>query len=320
MKRLAIWNGESLLGTEIKNRLAKRRDLWDELRLIAPSEEDAGTVTEVAGQAAFVLPSTAESFEGVGVLFVCLADRERPKLPIDAAETTVIVMDENRPSSELDAYVYGINSDLVSAGTILASPPPAVVGLCYLLAPLAELGVASVSATVLQSSSSRGQAGVDELLEQARSILAFRGEAPHEIFGHQLAFNVLPSEISSSALAATAAGILGLPAEALGLHTVVGGLFHGLSFHVHLELTAESTVETVQEALGSGHFSELRVDEPFLGPIDAAGSDRLLIGAVESSNSSDRRRYWIRGVMDNLVLGGAINAIGLAEAVLGAEN
>ena len=52
------------------------------------------------------------------------------------------------------------------------------------------------------------------------------------------------------------------------------------------------------------------------GPAAAAGEETLLVGEVRAAGQPGT--FWIWATMDNLVRGGALNALDLAEAMLAA--
>ena len=159
--RLAIWNSESLVGQEIKNSLADRRELWNEIKLLGP-EQDSAMVSEVAGEAALVLPATEDNLSDVDLLFYCAQAGE----PVEALKglpdtATTIVLAGDEPTESMPVVVAGINSDDFAAGgehsATLLSAHPAAVALTHLLAPLAELGLESCVASVVLPGSTRGQ-------------------------------------------------------------------------------------------------------------------------------------------------------------------
>jgi len=171
-------------------------------------------------------------------------------------------------------------------------------------------------ATVVQPVSTAGEPGMDELLEQTRGILAFSGSPKGKIFPGQIAFNVMP-------VAGGAAEVAGLVVAATGadypvdVEVVQGGIFHSMAISLWVELTEGGEAADVRKRLArAGALSTVAAKEAQrLGPVAAANDDRLLVGAVRPAGRPGA--YWIWAAMDNLVRGGALNAIGLAERLLG---
>jgi len=319
MTRLAIWGAESLLGRELKGTLAGRRDLWDDLRLLGP-QSDSSTVSEIGDEATLILPGTEENLSDVDLLFYCTEPGEAVDIPTGLPERArTIVVSGDQPPDEYPALVAGVNSeDAASAGrpVTLSSAHPAVVALAHLLEPLFALGLQSCEASVVLPSSIRGQEGVDELLAQTRSILAFEPRPVSSIFGHQLAFNIVPSSYSGERIARAVHEVLGRDPFRVAVQASVGGVFHSLLVGVHVGLSSSTDKAAVRKALDTSSIIEFSKHPETLSPIDAAGSSSLHLGTIEPSSAPGR--FWLRAVMDNLTTGGALNAIGIAEAVLGA--
>jgi aspartate-semialdehyde dehydrogenase len=191
--------------------------------------------------------------------------------------------------------------------------------LAHLLHPLRRFGLAGATAVVVQPTSFRDEAGLDELFGQARSIVAMQAQAEPAVFGRQLAFNLLPTPVTGPAVADQVRGALGGAEAALPLAVRVlqGAVFHGVSAAVHLRLAGPADPEAVREALGEHPMNRLAEDSELLGPIDAAASDEVLIGGVEAVAAADGGGVWLWGVMDNLTRGGALNAVAILEQVLG---
>jgi len=128
MPRVLLINALSLLGSEIRQALEGRRDLWEEVRLATTDPERVGTLTEVAGAAALV-----ESFDPAGGTpwdLVVVCDEPFP----DAAElrrlgpSTTVLFARTGPGGEgALPIVAGVNTDRARTGLRLWSPPAPVV-------------------------------------------------------------------------------------------------------------------------------------------------------------------------------------------------
>lgn len=317
MTRLAIWNADGLLGREIKDTLAQRRDLWDDLKLLSEASEDA-LVTDIGGEAAFVLPASADNLEDVDLLFYCPSSADQTEIPdiVPRHVSTVVVLEDGLASG-ISPLVAGVPSTGAPTAGSVSSAHPTLIALAHLLSPLLPLGLQGCTASLLVPSSTRGQAGVDQLLDQARSILAFQGQPEDDTFGFQLAFNVVPASLAGERLVEPLREILGAPTVELAIQSSVGGVFHGLTLDLHVRFASAVDESLVREVLSASPVIEFTDHPETLGPIDVAGSPTLLLGSVETSTAPNS--FWLRGVMDNLTLGGALNAIGVAEALLAAK-
>ena len=313
MTCFAIWNPDSLLGREIKESLARRRDLWDDLRLLAPESEDEAVVTNIGDEAAFVLPPTGDSLDDIDVLFACeFEDGSYHRLEGLDEKATTIVIPSNGCVDGIPALVAGVNAGPIAAGSTVASAHPAVVALAHVLSPLDGLGFSGCTATVLLPSSTFDQQGIDELLAQTRAILAFQ-EQPHgELFDHQLAFNIVPGEVAGNVLARSLAEVLEFDPTSVAIQTGLSGVFHGLTISALIHLDPECAAASVRSKLAASDSIEMAAEARPLGPVAAAGKDKILLGAIEPASAPGS--FWLWAVTDNLTAGGALNAIGIAEA------
>jgi len=185
--------------------------------------------------------------------------------------------------------------------------------LAHLLHPLAAFAPREAVATVVQPASLHDDPGIDELFEQTRQIIAMTPRRRSQVFGAQLAFNLLPAadaEDTAAHVAAALGAVLPAPPP-LSLQLLQGGIFHCLAISLHLRFAASPSAPAVRKALAASPFVEPAHDSRHLGPIDAAASDKVLLGAVWK----DERGVWIWAAMDNLTRGGAVNALEIAASV-----
>ena len=211
--------------------------------------------------------------------------------------------------------VAGVNLGDAAPGRVLLSPHPGAVALAHVLHPLRPLGLAQAVATLVQPVSMWEAVALDDLFEQGKRLLSFGQQVPG-VFGHQLAFNLLPLRDGAEHLPALLAALLGEDLD-LAAHVVQGGVFHSLAGSVYLRFETDPGLAALRAALAGQ--AQSRAGSPSRAPgtrSPAAVSDAVLVGRIET----DPRHpggYWLWLVMDNLTRGGALNAIEIAAAVLG---
>jgi aspartate-semialdehyde dehydrogenase len=315
MTVLAILHPADLQGQELKERLEHRSGLWDDLRLLSTDENEVGTLTEIQGAAAMVRRFEEGDLAGVAVAFFCgaMAPNRRilASLP---AETTGIVLSPDADAADGRPLVVGITQPPPALGEVLVSPHPAALHLARLLRPLLPLSAARAAATLLAPASLTGRAGLDELFDQTRSILAFSSERPQAVFGRQLAFNYYPLLPAPVHLTPLVTAILGreLP---LAVQVIQSGVFHGIGASLCVHFEVDPGGEAIRAALGGDPALDLATAEEEPSPVDAANREEILVGSVRAE-AGEAGSYWIWSVMDNLTVGGANNAVDIAEAVL----
>lgn len=315
MSVLALIHPTDLLAVELRESLDRRRDLWRELRLLSTSEEEVGTLVEVRGAAAMVQGLEEDSLEGVDVVFFSgPIEPSRPLLRALPPAAIAVVLSPDAGPEDGQPLIAGVNLEAAEPGRPLLSPHPGAVALAHLLHPLGSFGPRRAVATLLEPVSTCGKAGLDEMLEQTRGILTFRGSPPAEILPAQLAFNVLPSVGAPTAhMAAHLRAVLQGDLE-ISIHVLKAGVFHSYGICLHVELAEDPGVEAVVEALAEHPMNDRSPDPELLGPIDAAARDEVLIGPVVPDPARPGA-YQVWAVMDNLTCGGARNALAILEAV-----
>lgn len=310
MSRFAILNPTTLLGKEVRELLEDRHQLWTDLSLLSTEKDEIGLLTGIGGAATVVVEAKPEEMAGVDVLFACGDPRDdRPFIDALAPGATALLLSPDTEPGLGRPVIAGINADAATGGGVLLSPHPGSILLAYLLQPLAHLGLVGATATVIQPTSVFGTEGLDDLFDQIRGILAMKG-ADSEMFGRQLAFNLLPARAPGSRLTAQVAEILDLPVP-VSVQLLQGGVFHGMSVSLHLELAADAG--EVREALAGATRLEVFEEPDLLGPIDVAAETQVLVGHVTQDRPGS---VWIWAVMDNLTRGGALNAVEIAERLL----
>lgn len=316
MTRLALLHPSDLLGNELREALGRRRELWQELRLLTTDEEEVGNLTDVAGAAAMVTRLEAGDLDRVEAAFFCGGIEEsRPLIAALPPSATAIILSPDASPADGRAVVAGVNHEAARAGEPLVSPHPGAVLLAHLLHPLRDFRPASATATLLQPASVHSRAALDEVFEQTRSILRFDPNPPRRIFPTQVAFNVIPNQASSEHLVPHLRAVLDPAPESLAVQVLQAGVFHDYGASLHVVLGEDPGPEEVRRALAEHDGNDLAVDAELLGMIDAAAREEVLVGAVENA-PGEAGGYWIWAVMDNLTCGGALNALRILEAVL----
>jgi aspartate-semialdehyde dehydrogenase len=320
MTTLAILHPINLLGKELRETLGRGTagPPWQEVRLLSTIEREAGTLTETGGAAAVVQRYEPGSLEGVSVAFFCgpIAANRTPLAELPAG-TTAVVLSPDAALADGHPVVAGINARPRRAAhggsEVLLSPHPAVVLLAHLLHPLAELEPQEAVATLVQPASLHDDPGIEELFEQTRQIIAMTPRRRSQVFGGQVAFNLLPAARADEAaetIATTLAAVLPAPLP-LSVQMVQGGIFHCLAASLHVRCAARPSQQAVRKAIAASPYVELAQDPRHLGPIDAAASDKVLLGSIRK----DEAGCWIWAAMDNLTRGGAVNALEIAVSV-----
>lgn len=254
-----------------------------------------------------------------------------------------IVIDQSsafRSDPSVPLVIPEINGDdLGSHQGIIAGPNCTTAVAIMGVAPLYQaFGVADVVSSSYQAISGRGREGISEFLQVSAQALnqveALRGHVPLALpepvqFPHQSAFNIFPqcedfkegsdTSTEEEKMQAEMRKILhddtiSVHATAVRVPVLVG---HTTSLAISLGRPAK--VEEIRRAIQA--FPGVRVlDEPCTGkyptPLAAAGIDDILVGRIRSIPFRKNGVSLIASG-DNLRKGNALNAIQVAERVLG---
>jgi aspartate-semialdehyde dehydrogenase len=315
----AIIEPMTLLGSELRQASAAHQDVYREIRLLTFNSDLIGGFGDAGGKPALVQEATREALEGVDVIFDCGGGEQTSELLSDAPEDAVtILIDPPRTPDTVVPVVDGVNLESAMESNVLVSPDASIILLAHILAPLTDLHVNWVVGHFLTPASSRGQEGLDELFDQTRAILAMSQDRPEAVFGAQSAFNLLPIKSPGKDDTALLSSILGTPID-LETASTQAGVFHCLSASLLVQVSRETSTDAVAERLAQSRYLELSDSPNTLGPVDAAGSDRIMLSSPEVS-ASRKDTFHIWAVMDNLTRGGALNALAIAEYILTHRN
>ncbi len=314
MTRLALIHPTGMVATELREELERRRELWTELLLLSSKEDEIGVLTSVREAATAIQAVSADRLEGVDVAFFCdTVKGNRPLLEEVPADTVSVMLSPDAGPEDGHPAVAGVNLDSVADFPRLSSPHPGVVALAHLLQPLLAYRPYRAMATLLEPVSTAGKAGLDEMLVQTRSVLAFQSQPPRDALPAQLAFNLLPGPEPTAAMTRQLAAVLDADVGAV-IRTVQAGVFHSYGISLYVDLDEDPGVEAIAGALGAHPANEISDEPELLGPIDAAGRDEVLIGPVIAEPERPGG-YHLWAVMDHLTCGGAGNAIAILEAL-----
>lgn len=309
MSAIAIVHPMNLLGKELRETLERLPAVGGDIRLLSNRDDEIGTLTEVAGAAAMVSRYEPEKLQGVDVAFLCGAmEDNRPILAELPPETTAILLSFDATAGDGRPVVSGVNSEAAQGQRVLLSPHPGVVLLAHLLHALRDLAVEEAVATLIQPASMRDDAGLEELFDQTRQIVAMTRRTPTPVFGAQLAFNLLPTPLPADPVAGQLQAVL--PGMPLALQILQGAIFHSVSASLYVRCAGDPTPQAIRKALSAHPHLEAADKPKHLGPIDAAASDKVLYGNVRKDEAGGG--VWLWAVMDNLTRGGALNALEIA--------
>ena len=331
---VGIYGATGQVGGLMRTVLAERSFPLSRLRLFA-SARSAGTTIEGVE----VEDVATSDHAGIDIaLFSMGAGASREWAPrVAAAGATVI---DNSSAWRMDPDVPLVVPEVNAAALasipkgIVANPNCTTMACMPVLAPLhVEASLVSMVASTYQAVSGAGLAGVAELDEQVRAVadkataLTFDGGAlafpPPAVFPATIAFNVVPMAGSwvddetteERKFRDESRKILGIADLAVAVTCVRVPVYTGHSIALHATFERALDPARAVELLGVADGVRL-VEVPTA--LAAAGSDPSLVGRIRRDPTvPDGRGLALFVSGDNLRKGAALNAVQIAEALVG---
>ena len=317
---IALVGGETLIGREIRDVIATSEPALD-LKLVAGGDEEAGTLTEQAGEPAIVTGLAAENLRDAdAVLLAGSPESSRKVLGMGMPGRLIDVTfgAEDHPQARLRAPQVEPNGYRVSEGAVHVIAHPAAIALAMFFNRLhRQYAVRRAAVHVFEPASERGNKGLEELQQQTVSLLSFKG-LPKAIFDAQASFNMLarygeeaPAKLEDAELrierhlATLLANASGAPMPSLRL--IHAPVFHGHSFSLWVELENNPGAAALEKALSAENI-DVRGGE-FEPPnnVGIAGQSGIAVGAVTADRNAPAA-CWFWMAADNLRLA-AENAV-----------
>ncbi|MET9651973.1 aspartate-semialdehyde dehydrogenase [Streptomyces sp. NPDC006460] len=343
---LAVVGATGAVGAVMLQMVSQHADVWGDVRLLA-SPRSAGRKLAVRGEESEVLALSEDALEGVDLaLFLAPEDIASRWAPIAVSKGAVVVDTSAafRADPDVPLVVPEINPHAVRMRPrgIVASPGCSTLALIVAVGALhAEFGISELVVTAQQAASGGGQAGVAALREQLSVVAGTDlGNHPGDVrrtvgddtgpFPGPLALNVLPwsGELMADGWSSEelrireeTRKILGLPALPIAATCVRVPVVTGHSVSVHARFEHPVTVARAHEILATSPGVVL-YDDPASGdfptPADIVGTDPTWVGRVRRSLDDERSlEFFVCG--DNLRKGAALNAVQIAEAIIGPD-
>ncbi len=322
--------GETLLAI-----LAERDFPVSELVPLA-SERSAGGKVSFGGQEITVQLLDTYDFEGVDIAFFSAGGSvSREHAPRAAAAGAVVIdnTSEFRYQDDIPLVISEVNPHAIAQYTsrgIIANPNCSTMQMLVALAPIHRaVQIERINVATYQSVSGAGRTGMEELGKQTAALLSFQSVEPGKKFPAQIAFNVIPQiddfqpngyTKEEMKLVWETRKILEDESIQVNPTAVRVPVFYGHSEAVHIETSDKITAEQARELLRQAPGVVL-VDERKPGgyptPVgEAAGNDAVFVGRIREDISHERGLdLWI--VSDNIRKGAALNAVQIAELLIG---
>ncbi|HEY6318280.1 MAG TPA: aspartate-semialdehyde dehydrogenase [Acidimicrobiia bacterium] len=339
--RVGVVGATGLVGTEMLRVLEERAFPVDELRVYA-SPRSEGRRLAFAGREVVCETLRDGCFDGLDLVIVDVDDPLALEWVPRAAASGALVVDNSaafRMDPDVPLVVAEVNPDDLRTvpKRIVSCPNCTTMVLVTALGPLhAAAGIERLVVSTYQSVSGAGQAGMRELAEQwtkgagredalRRAGATPGGIEPGEVWSKPIAGNVIPlagrlgdggMTSEETKLVRESRKILHAPALAVSVTCVRVPVYVGHAMTANVAFARPLSRKEAAAVLAGAPGVTLDERDGAPTPLDAAGIDPVLVGRLRDDVSQPRTLdLWVTG--DNLRKGAALNAVQLAERLLG---
>ena len=331
--RVAVVGVTGAVGTEILRVMERRQFPVSELLPLA-SPRSAGKSVTFSGKEWTVREVNEAAFANVDVaLFSAGATRSRQYVPAALAAGAVAIDNSSafRMDEEVPLVVPEINGGALRARKnqgVIANPNCAAILLTMVLHPLKTLGnIERVVVSTYQSTSGAGALAMEELIAQTRGYLL--GDEPEpQIFQWPIAFNLFShnSDVEENGyngeenkVMEETRKILDLPSLPISVTCVRVPILRAHCEAVNIEFDREvdeAHVRNVLRTMPGVRVVDERESNRFPMPRETAGGDDVWVGRIRRDQGHPRAiELFLSG--DQLLKGAALNAVQIAEQVIG---
>jgi aspartate-semialdehyde dehydrogenase len=316
--RIAILGAASPAGAHLKAALAERAVPGERVELYGHSSEVA-VLSEYDGEARLVQGPDALDAASCAAVFVCEPGHDEGGLAAAAHAGTLIV--------DMTASITGAAlAGTAAAGArarVVAVPHPITGLLAALLAPVHRaLGLTAASVFVARPASDFGEAGLEELREQTVHLLRFEA-TPTDVFGRQLAFNVIPEHLlpsgedrASARVARECRALLGAPGLPVSISQALVPTFYGHGIAAHVTVARDGIEEARAAWRAAPGVTIAGEGEGEVGAtLDAPEEPGVLVARADADDASSLR-VWAIGSEAGVAAAACAVAAGEAAGVL----
>jgi len=326
-QRIVIAGASSLLGNEVKSLLEESIFATWDLRLV--DEEDVvGTLTEAAGEAAFIQRVEEDTFHGAKYAFLTGSSTFAKQCLAPARQAAATIIDFSRATlSDPDAAPWFPKIAALTGRTVARTSKAFAVfsvggiAVASLALALRPLGLRRLTVVMNRPVSESGREGIEELETQTSQLLSFQSVG-QQVFGTQAAFNLLPCfgtesrhDLRANLLEVRAEVSAVLCDEAedakVALKLVHAPVFYGTTFSLCADLEPAATSEAIVSACRTAGFSIVPSTEPAPSNVTVAGETGIFLQGPQSDPVVSGC-WWFWGAADNLRVPAA-NGCKLAE-------
>lgn len=331
---VAIVGATGAVGIELLRCLEARGFPLRSLRLLA-SPRSAGRTLPFRGQALPVEPLDEDSFAGIDLALFSAGSGVSKQYAPAAVRAGAVVVDNSsafRMDPAVPLVVPEVNAGALAGHRGIVANPNCVAAIAtVVLAPLHQAHpIRRLHMATYQSASGAGAAAMEEL--RASTAAYLKGEAfPPSVLPHPYAFNLFShnADVDPESgyngeelkVVAESRRILGAPDLLISITCIRVPVLRAHAMAVTVEFEEVVAPEKVRALLAAApglRVVDDRAANRFPMPSDASGEDDVLVGRIRRDLGDPSGRslaLFVAG--DQLLKGAALNAVQIAEGLLG---
>ena len=327
---LAILGATGAVGREMLKVLAERDFPVGALKLLA-SARSVGKEIEFKGNIYKVEEATKDSFSGVDIVLGAASNALAKELAPHIKAASAVLVDNSsafRMCDDVPLVVPEINPEDVKKHNGIISNPncSTIITLTAVNALNKASKIKSMIASTYQAVSGAGAGGPVELLNQTEAIMKGE-EVEHNVFAHQIAYNVIPKIGGVSTEGYTSEEmkmqnegqkIMHLPELKVSCTCIRVPVLrsHSISVLVRTEepISVEKAKELIANAPGCRYVEDMD-NEIYPMPLETSDQDIVFVGRIRPDLTDENGlNIWCCG--DQVRKGAATNAIQIAELLI----
>jgi aspartate-semialdehyde dehydrogenase len=331
---IAVVGATGNVGRHIINTLAEREFPVGQIFAVA-SEKSIGKKVSFGDETLTTSSIKDLDFSQIDIAFFCAGSAVSAQYAKAAANAGCIVIDkasffrlqDDIPLIVPEVNVINLQQAKIGTGMIIASPNCCVIPLCVALKPLDNaVKIERIVVSTYQSVSGAGKAAMDELYIQTKAKFVFE-EIPARALPAPIAFNLIPHigpfrpDGYSDEEYKIQAEVKKILRENIDVNVtavrVPVFVSHSLSVNIDFadELDAKEAQELLSEAEGVIVYS-IDNEIKYAMPTDVVEDDAVFVSRIRNQIGNKKNlSMWI--CADNLRKGAALNAVQIAEYVIG---
>lgn len=326
---IAVVGATGAVGQEILKVIEERKVPFKELKMLA-SARSAGTTIDFMGKTYTVEETTEDSFAGVDVALFAGGPASRAFGRLAQAKGTVVIDNSStfRLEPDVPLVVPEVNPEaLKNHQGLIANPNCSTILMVSALYPIYQKSrIKRVIVSTYQAVSGAGKEAIDELAQQSQQYLAGEEIKP-EVFGYQIAYNLIPHidvwmeddyTKEEMKLVYETQKIFGDKEIGITPTAVRVPVFRSHSESIYIETEEPVSPEEARELLAQAP-GVVVMDNPkenvYPMPLYSADTDEVYVGRIRKDTTNDHAlNLW--AVFDQLRKGAATNAVQILETLL----